>query len=778
MIYSRVLTSVFSLTLLISAALIFSVQPMFSKMILPLLGGTPQVWTTAMLFFQIMLLAGYFYAHISDQVFGLRTQIILHLSLIFIFLTVLPFSIPEGWTPGADQNPTLWQLLTMTSVLGGPFFILAGSAPLFQKWFSQSDHKDADSPYFLYGASNLGSMGALLAYPFLIEPHLHLPEQSQHWMVGYIILAACVIACGSLVWKNRNIKTGMRASHKHPEHPGNLSTITWKRRSLWLLLSFLPSSLMLGVTSYITTDIASVPLLWIIPLALYVGTFILVFAKTELISKKIIFIIQGLLMAALIALMLAYGRDNIFIFIGLHFTLFFFCALACHKELADSKPPAAHLTDFYLMMSIGGALGGVFNAIIAPYIFLFPIEYSLVLCAIAYMRYYNQQGHRPRSIKNILQTFTSSVQTAWADRSLTPVLNPYLIIAAILTGIIFYKFLIALPVNNLLITVFIFVLAAALVLTRFYLWFILTLTLLLNPLGYFWSNSDKEKLVHLDRNFFGVIRVVDGDKTTSLIHGTTVHGLQAKRIDGADNQKPIPLSYYSPASPLADIFSILDAQKGQQNIAAVGLGVGSVACYSKENRHFDFFEIDPDIAGVAQNTDYFTYLSDCGSPYTIHIGDGRIQIAKQPDQSYDFILIDAFSSDNIPVHLLTTEAIQTYMKKLKPNGLLAFHISNNYLDIEPVLTANGTALGLHHMAKIAPATTIGDEKLPAYLAHYFAYIQNGHQKRALKKQGWTPGIGRPGISPWGDHYSNILNILGTGTVEHRYKLQRNRSQEK
>ena len=381
------LVPVYSLTLLFSAALLFSVQPMFSKMVLPLLGGTPQVWNTAMLFFQLMLLGGYAYAHGTTRFLSIRAQAVLHIVLLAIFTIVLPIAIPPDTIPPTQSDPTLWQLGLMITTVGGPFFVLAGSAPMLQRWFSASGHKDSDNPYFLYGASNLGSMTALLAYPVLIEPFLNLAGQSYSWMIGYFTLIALTTVSIITVWNNPAAKHAPKTISDDLQSP-----ITWPMRFKWLVLAFIPSSLMLGVTTYITADIASVPLLWILPLALYVATFIIVFARKQIISLKSTTSIQAVLLVVLLSQKIAFASVSPYLLIGIHMAVFFFSALTCHMELARSRPNARHLTEFYLIMSIGGAIGGFFNAIIAPQYLVVPIEYGLALVLACFARYAGNTG--------------------------------------------------------------------------------------------------------------------------------------------------------------------------------------------------------------------------------------------------------------------------------------------------------------------------------------------------------------------------------------------------
>lgn len=727
-------TPVYALTLLLSAILLFSIQPMFSKMVLPLLGGTPQVWNTAMLFFQVTLLAGYAYAHISSKILPVKAQALLQLILLIIFVYVLPFGIPEGTQPPITNDPTFWQLALMAGTIGGPFFVLAGSAPLLQRWFSQTDHPDADNPYFLYGASNLGSMGALLAYPVLLEPFLDLTQQAKFWALGYVVLIACVTVAGLLVWKRSQLK-----SNKPSSKQADPMSISWALRLKWLALSFVPSSLMLGVTTFITTDIASVPLLWILPLALYLSTFIIVFARRQLFSIHSIMALHAILMVALIIQMLVIDVPP-FALIAFHMALFFVAALSCHAQLASLKPEASKLTEFYLIMSIGGALGGVFNALIAPNYFIIPIEYALALVAACLLRYI---GRKP--VFKIGSGFF--------------VLAAIAALAIISLG--------GFPDWILFIIAFGLVVSFAWVMNmRFIFTAAIAVCLLAHPPGYDWGNGFYKDILHHDRNFFGVMKVIDtASDERILLHGTTNHGTQAL----IEEHRLTPLSYYSETSPLRDVFSIFDARNGEQNIGVLGLGVGVVACYQKDNRHFDFFEIDPDIVRVAENKDYFTFLSDCGSSYDTILGDGRLTIKDKPDQSYDLIVLDAFSSDNIPMHLLTIEAIELYLQKLKPNGVLTFNISNNYLDIEPVLTLAAEHLSLKGYAKLSEGLSIEGTNIEGNLAEYFAFTDNMVIAAQLEAEGWTEGMKRSGVRLWTDKFTNIVSVLGNKTGLKRMK---------
>ncbi len=732
----RLYIPVFSITLLLSAALLFSVQPLFSKMVLPLLGGTPQVWNTAMLFFQLLLLAGYAYAHGTTKLLGVRTQAILHLALLAVFAFVLPIAIPDGWHPPAGEDPTFWQLSLMAVTVGGPFFILSGSAPMLQRWFSNTDHPDAGNPYFLYGASNLGSIAALLAYPVVIEPLMNLSEQSHSWTIGYIALGALTAIAAAFVWTNA--KDSKANEQKAAKDDKSAEVITWGRRGQWLMLAFIPSSLMLGVTTYVTTDIASVPLLWIIPLALYVSTFIIVFARTPIISNERAQMILAYLLIALLVQMIMFSSREILL-IPFHMVLFFFAALACHSELSAAKPHARHLTEFYLVMSIGGALGGVFNALIAPNLFIIPLEYAIALGGAACLRFATTKQDKP---------------------------NLFYVSCAVLAVIATF---VAFNVPGQMVRTFMaFIVLAGLALTLDKRWLFglaVAACLLIYPPGHIWGKFIFTDLVHQDRNFFGVVKVFDTTENQRiLLHGTTNHGTQSLE----DEHKMVPLSYYHHNGSIADTFRAMDERNGTQKVAVLGLGIGVTACLGDADRHdFDFYEIDPEIVEIAENEDYFTFLSDCGSPYKIILGDARLTVADQPDALYDYMLVDVYSSDNIPVHLITREAIELYLQKLKPDGILAFNISNSYLDIEPVLAEASKALGIDGYSRVSEEGTIEGTEIKYYAAHSFAFARNDAQKAFLERNGWTPAMHRDGVKLWTDQYSNIISVIGNKTGSKR-----------
>ncbi len=724
---------IYTTTLVLSAFLLFSIQPLFSKMILPLLGGSASVWNTAMVFFQAMLLAGYAYAHLTSRYLSIRRQSTLHLGLLLVCAVFLPIAIPAGSHPAPDGNPALWQLATMMAVVGAPFFIIASSAPLLQRWFSVTDHPDAANPYFLYAASNIGSMAALLSYPVIVEPLMTLPVQTFSWALGYGILALLTGVCALTVWKSTRNQTPIRLQNQD-------TSPTLRDKIIWLVLAFIPSSLMLGLTTYITTDIASAPLIWVLPLALYLATFIIVFARKPVITTEYALS----LFTAFFVIMLFLTCSTLFtkkaIFFFIHVTVFFLACLLCHKKLADLRPQARHLTEFYMYMSLGGVLGGMFNAFLAPVLFVVPIEYSLMLCAALLVRGAVVADGKP--LMGEIPPLRDLIRS-----------KPLLLAALTIALMLFSweakeRFLYLLSAVGV---------AATLMTMRLkpltFAFFGSVMLIVFSPLNFL---SDTKTLA-VNRNFFGVLRVADGTDVRGLMNGTTLHGAQPL----ATKYKLVPITYYGTKGPLGDVFRLLDARQGDQKIAVIGLGTGTVACYKHPGRHFDFYEINPDVIKIAEDRNLFTYLSDCGSPYQMILGDGRLKIAEAPDSSYDAIILDAFSSDNIPVHLLTVEAFRIYMKKLKPGGLMVSHISNRHLDLEPVLGSIARAISIPAVIRTSRAQPVEPgSKLHDTAAIYVTMTRNGDDLIALREDNHWNAVNTPdGYRVWTDNYANIAAAL-------------------
>lgn len=735
---SRFLLPVFAATLFTSALLIFSVQPMVSKMLLPMLGGSPSVWNTAMVFFQAALLAGYGYAHLLAKLLSLRGQAIIHLLLLLFFTSVLPLTIPKDTIPPEQSGQAFWQLSAMLLCVGGPFFVLAASAPLFQHWFASSNHKDAGNPYFLYAISNAGSMAALLGYPLLAEPFLTVFQQTSGWLFGYILLIALTVACGWLV------RNGIKPAPQPVSPHDDAGTIGIRKRLAWIVLALIPSSLMLGVTTLITTDLASAPFLWIVPLTIYLTTFIIAFARkplmgTTLTRELTVYVLCLTVLMLMINDFVALKIPMVFV----HLLTFFLGAMLCHGELAKTRPAPSHLTEYFMLISFGGMLGGVFNALLAPVIFKTPLEYPLTLAALAFIIWAG-------SAQSTLAHTPGDHGRAARKKNLL-LSAGYTIIGLTLCLVTYWTSIKLLQVIGI-VSVFLFLMIAA---NKKAAFAITTFTALVLFHTSLWSTE--KALVAFDRNYFGVIRIYEQQDLSFFYHGTTLHGAQSKE----EKWKKIPVTYYSPDSPASDTFKLVDKHGGKQRIAGLGLGVGSIACYTAPNRSYDFYEIDPDVAKIAEDPAYFTYLSDCGSDYKILLGDARLKIGEAEDASYDMIFVDTFSSDNIPVHIMTKEAFQTYLDKLSPQGIIVINISNRYLDLRSPLDAITTEFGLTMYYKQHDPEQKKDDISEAYAKSSYVAIARDPETLAplINDHEWKSFSPKKTTRIWTDDYANILSSL-------------------
>jgi hypothetical protein len=742
---------VFTGTLALSAALLFSVQPMFAKMVLPLLGGSPAVWNTSMVFFQATLLAGYAYAHYSTQLLDVRRQSVLHLLLLVSAFLVLPIAVASDWSPPMEATPVVWLIAFLTVSIGLPFFALSATAPLLQKWFAHTRHTDASNPYFLYAASNFGSILALLAYPILFEPYLGLIEQSRTWTLAYGGLIVLMAACAFLLW--RQFVTDIPSAHDSAAKELE-SAIDWKLRAQWMIFAFVPSSLLLGVTTHITTDIASVPLLWVIPLALFLLTFVIVFSKRPAIPHKLIVPVHAYLVLLFI-IALYVSVLSIWVTLLANLLMFFVTAMLCHGELAKRRPATSHLTEFYLWMSFGGVLGGGFNALLAPLIFNSTLEYPIAIVLACALRPVLAEGRAGR----------------WTLDVILPAL----------LGIVLLSFLVGAPDIsewiNARFPVFVIVCAIlAMVVFGFSprpLRFALGIAVLLSAMNHL-TNSARTTLL-MERTFFGVYTVSLDDTGQFIIlkHGTTTHGAQS-----TDPQKwRDPLTYYVREGPTGQLFAALHSDPRELSIGIVGLGTGAMACYRRPNDNLTFYEIDASIVSVAQDDRYFHYLDECAPSSRIVLGDARLSLAREPDNRFDVLVVDAFSSDSIPVHLLTREAIDLYFRKLGDEGLLLIHISNRYLDLEPVLGnlsqyAQRTGrIQTFLPEETDPATELSVEEIATQersseFRNTSVWVLLAANERALggiaTDQRWRPLIPEPGVGLWTDDYSNIIKVLRWG----------------
>ena len=723
----------FAGTLFISATLMFILQPLFGKLLLPLLGGSPAVWNTCMVFYQTVLFFGYLYAHILSSKCDPRRQVLIHAVVIVVSFIALPVALPEVTNPPTDTNPTFWLMGILFLAIGLPFFVVSTVSPLLQKWFADIGHHTSEDPYYLYAASNAGSMVALLSYPFLIEPTIGLVEQKSFWSIGYVLLGILIIGCAVVLWRNQPAE--LTDKIEEVEELENLPLLTQLH---WLVLAFVPSSLLLGLTNFISTDIASVPLLWIIPLTLYLLTFILVFSKwadkihPAMVSLQPIVLLPFIAYSFVDPAALPFWLNLI-----LHLIAFFLAVMVCHGELAKRRPHTKHLTHFYLIMSFAGMLGGMFNTFLAPFIFNAVYEYPIMIVAALFLR----PGFSSQKVlfqmwfpllllclgltvyllsDNLSQSIIYSATNGLILLAgLSYVFRSQAINLGLLTGVILFF---TLGIQNLI------------------------------------SNT-----IYQERSFFGVLSVRESvlldenkkpEKYHELFHGTTKHG--AQRL--ASHLETTPLTYYSRPGPMGQLFRVFDNKNQDWEIGTVGLGAGALACYAKQQQHWTQYEIDPLVIEIAKNPDYFTYLKRCSKNSTFKVGDARLSLTNESDQKFDLLIMDAFSSDSVPTHLLTREAIELYFTKLKPNGILAFHITNRHLEIKKVISDH-----VNHFTLSALIQEFKPKKeIPLVIATDWVVMAKQAETLEPLRQSqlgnWQKLPLFFDMKPWTDDFTNIIGI--------------------
>ncbi len=723
---TTVLAPVFALSLFTSAALLFWVQPLVAKMLLPLLGGAPAVWNTCMLFFQALLLAGYAYALIISQRLSLRNQAVIHALLLLAAGLVLPFALSSrvlGSLP-TQTSPITWLLGALLVTIGPPFFLLSATAPLLQRWFSHSNHKSAQDPYFLYAVSNAGSMLALLAFPFVLEPAFAIRTQSHIWAGGYVGLVALIIGC-AVILKGQKVRPTVELVSD-----GRAESVPIRQRLEWILLAFVPSSLMLGVTTYIATDVASVPLIWIIPLALYLLTFIFAFANKQVINLSLA---SSLLPAAIVCLgafMIFNPRISAWIAIALHLTVFFLTAFICHRRLALSRPQVSKLPEYYLWIAMGGVLGGILNALLAPLVFSTPLEYPILI------------------ILGCMLRPASSLQGRTGSRWLIAFPSILLTMTVVLSAFV-PRFGLHAKVQNGLVLFLPLALCYVFSFRRPVVFALSLLAFLLGARPYL--NAAVQTLA-TERNFFGVWRVTTNpnEEFRRLWHGSTVHGVQFND----EARKCLATSYFHKDGPLGQVFDVYNGKPDTPLVAVTGLGAGTIGTYSSPGQQWDFYDIDPAIVRLASDSRYFTFLGNCtAASHRIIVGDARLRLREANAGQYGLFVMDAFSSDSVPAHLLTTEALDLYFSKLSPDGLLAFHISNRYLDLEPLLS------GLSRRAGLSSFIRKDDERNVSgrYPSVWVVVARTDSALGTIAKDARWRRL--EGDVVWTDDFSNILSLL-------------------
>lgn len=739
---TRLILGTFTATLFLSAVLLFSVQPMFAKMVLPKLGGSPSVWAVSMCFFQAVLLAGYCYAHLLNRYLPQRIIPFVHLAVLAIAMLALPIGLSESRADPPAGDAYGWLIVTLALGVGLPFFAVSANAPLLQAWFARTGHPHAGDPYFLYGASNLGSLAALLAYPIVIEPFSGLGQQAGFWAAGFVLLAAMIAVCGTMVvgvdGADRSTTAAGAASHLDAREP------TLAERSGWIALAFVPSGLLVAFTSYVTTDIASAPFLWVMPLAMFLGTFILVFRDTPVIPHRWMLLAQPAL-TAVVLLGISLDGNGGWVIATLGGTFAFFVAtMVCHRELFERRPASRHLTEFYLWMSLGGVLGGVFAALIAPQIFNAVWEYPLLLVLAMACR----PGITERLDRTEVRELAVIVALAVAAMTVLAALQRHGILASSYMTLV--RFLILVGFGALAF------LPSAKAARKLAYTAIAALAIVILPSVM--NRGDSE------RSFFGTHRVVttpDG-KVRLLLHGTTIHG--ADRLlaeDGSRVERPVPMTYYHPQAPMT-----LGAEAARTNhtgttpfrAGIVGLGAGAMACNSRGDEDWRFYEIDPVVVSIASDPHRFRFLSACRPNADIVVGDARLTLTKEPSGRFDYLLIDAFSSDSIPIHLLTVEALRLYLDKLTPGGILALHVSNRHLDLISVANAVAAAIpGTHAATVIDRPGRRGYDATPSLVV--FVAKSEAALAPVLAWPSARRSTATADLTPWTDDYSDILTAL-------------------
>jgi hypothetical protein len=762
----------FIFTVFLSATLLFSVQPMVAKTLLPVFGGSSSVWTTCMLFYQTVLLLGYLYAHFVMKHVSRRAQLFGHIAMLIVALIAgILFDTPEA-PRDASAFPVPWLILQLALVSGLPFFMISSAGPLVQGWFARTGHARSHDPYFLYAASNAGSFLGLLAYPFVIEPMLGLDVQRSFWLGGFAVFI--VMSFGAIMMTRKGAHDDPHAPPAEvlappvdeEETQSVERPITWSRRLRWTFYAFVPSSMLLGVTSHITIDVASFPLLWVLPLAVYLMTMIVAFAVdagkfVEIIRRPMVISVIGATVLVLAAEAQTYAPLPALVAVQL--ILLGLVGLTGHGLLAKDRPGAVHLTEFYLIMSVGGALGGMFNGIVAPLVFETTLEYQIMLlCAVSLIPW--------RNIKAIADN--KKQKKAMLLRYGLPIASlVYMLLMAVFVTDVVEFINIPIPDRPLALFALMVFVPAVLIYLAWNDGLACMLVLAVPLSASVYDKFTDPRVQYRSRTFYGVLNVVDENffdpeleeilTVRTLMHGTTNHGVQF--LD--DRFKDVPLGYYHIQGPCGmGIRALKETKPDGARIGIVGLGSGAITAHGRLNDKMRYFEIDPEVASIAQDPEYFTYLSDAQFPVDVALGDGRLlleQERRDGEALYDMVLIDAFSSDAIPVHLLTEEAMQLYFDRLTDDGIILLHVSNRHLEFQPLVYE----LGALHNAFVLMYEQQRDE-IPDHLEDYWfpsvwiALTLEESTAQALYDTGMNPQIEpKFDVRLWTDQYSNILKLF-------------------
>lgn len=707
--------AVFGIAIFLSAFLIFTVQPIFTKVVLPLLGGTPAIWSVAMVVFQGLLLAGYLYAHLLIRFLPLKVAIFVHIALTCVAFSFLPFAVSPDWGEPPPHGEAVWLMGTFVQAIGLPFFALSANAPLLQAWLAAQDRRI--NVYHFYAASNVGSFAALFAYPFVIEPFVNLPQQSNAWSSGFGLFILLLVACGGMAWNGHSQNTSTK----------NVEPLAWATRLRWIMFAAVPSGLLIAATAAIQTDVSGGPILWLLPLAIFLLSFVFAFRdgaqRTELWQRLT-------RASALFVITLTILELHSFaIVLGVALLAVLSVSMACHGALYQSRPNEGALTEFYLFISLGGLTGGLFAALIAPNIFSWTAEYPLLVCAAVLMISYDQETDSDARRSRILGAalLIGAMTFAFAiTHNGRAVLNIVLVMTALMMFGLFSRSIRPAVQGS-----------------------VLTALLALAVLPY---GSD------VQRSFFGVHRVKNdnSEQYRLLMHGSTIHGAQKL----SDQGRPEPLTYYGFDSPIArSLAALRDVRKdGQSSIGIVGLGTGSMACHRRSGEQWTFFEIDPVIVKIARDPERFRFVSECAPSAPIILGDARLTVEKQPARTFDYLLVDAFSSDAIPVHLVTKEAIDMFVSRLAADSILAIHISNRYINLSPILARIAAAKGLDlYVLTLRPSA---EQQANLHSSSVVAALATGPAAAvALEANGFEKIQNDPEQALWTDHYTNVTSEI-------------------
>lgn len=748
--------AIFVASIFTSAFLLFMIQPVLARMLLPRYGGTPGVWNTSIVFFQTVLLIGYVYAHWGLRWLGERRFIAAHVVVLLASLLMLPPRLGGAAVPTVSEWPAGQLLASLAVTIAIPFFVLSTNSSLVQHWFSLGRERAHLDPYRLYAASNAGSLLALVGYPFFIEPVWRISDQVWIWTFGYGLFVASTIAVMRMVRSARpetgeldaaqSVSLGISQGVVQPPAEVGVAAVGGQqisavRRIMWMIRAAVAVSLLLSVTVVITTDIAPVPLLWVIPLAIYLLTFILAFASPRFYPQRVILV--GSIVCIIASLSTALLGIPIPLVVALPVALLtlFFGAMLCHGDMARDRPAPTHLTEYYLWVALGGVVGGSLNSIVAPLIFESIAEYPLTLLALSIVAFLG-----PSELATRLRT--------WRSGALSYVMPVFMVALAIWAARVPHDG----PYTMRLIALIIpqFILVAGLASLSFLRTSSFLLSIAIAAIFVAGGISESADVIHQARSFFGVQRVVETDSARILIHGSTMHGIQSKETE----RRSIPGTYYHPNAPMGTLIRTADADAA---IGIIGLGAGSLAALSQRRQTFVFHEIDPLVLQIAR--DYFTFLEDSAAEVDIVLGDGRLTLADVPDGAYDILILDAFSSDSVPTHLLTVEAFELYREKVSERGVIMVHLSNRHIDLARIVRGVAGAADLH--VRTHEYSPSADDRRELASATHVALLSSSLQTidSFADAHAWRPPDPKAPSTIWTDDHAPILGVLRWGPAD-------------